>query len=319
MKREDDTYLFHYPRPTRAVRITIVGCGGTGSHLVDALCSLLFDLEECRRGRAPLPPSALGRYPLSLRLVDPDRVETRNIGRSAFARYDVGCGKAEALAERYTDAYGLPIETHAVPFSADHEAGPLHWGTVHLLVGCVDNAAARAEMHRAVEKGRGTTWHLDAGNTRNAGQVLFGTVARRTDLAGAFQPALGLCRALPAPALVRPALLTRDADAPQQSQRDSLCRGQPPTALDCAARVLAREQSFAINRLVANAAFDILHDLLVGELRHLAAYVNREEGTQVRAERLTPAALARLLGETPASLGLLEATSRRKRSAVLSS
>jgi PRTRC genetic system ThiF family protein len=318
MKGEGDTYLFQYPRSLRAVRVTVVGCGGTGSHLVDALCGLLFDLEECRRGRVALPPAALGRYPLSVRLVDPDRVEHRNIGRSAFAHYDVGCNKAEALAERYADAYGLPIEAHALPFSADHDAVPLPWGTVQLLVGCVDNAAARAEMHRAVEKGLGSTWHLDAGNTRNAGQVFFGTVARRADLAGAFQPALGLCRAVPAPAVLRPGLLTlEDGELPEA--RWSTARSpRPPAGQDCAARVLAREQSFAINRLVANAAFDLLHDLFVGELRHFAAYINREEGTQVRAERLTPTAMARVLGETPASLGLLEATSMRSRSAVLS-
>jgi PRTRC genetic system ThiF family protein len=319
MKGEGDTYLFQYPRSLRAVRVTVVGCGGTGSHLIDALCGLLVDLEECRRGRVALPAAALGRYPLSVRLVDPDRVEHRNIGRSAFAHYDVGCNKAEALAERYADAYGLPIEAHALPFSADQDVGPLPWGTVHLLVGCVDNAAARAEMHRAVEHGLATTWHLDAGNTRNAGQVFFGTVAHRADLTGAFQPALGLCRALPAPALLRPGLLTLDAAESPDAPRTEAGTRRPPTGQDCAARVLAREQSFAINRLVANSAFDLLHDLMVGELRHFAAYINREEGTQVRAERLTPAALARLLGETPSSLGLLEATSRRSRSAVLSS
>jgi hypothetical protein len=52
--------------PVDDATIVLVGCGGTGGFLAEAVCRLLIG----RRG--------------SLHLVDPDRVEPRNVARQAF-------------------------------------------------------------------------------------------------------------------------------------------------------------------------------------------------------------------------------------------
>ena len=68
--------------------IVLVGCGGTGGFLAEALCRLL-----------------LGRR-AALFLVDPDRVERTNVSRQAFDAAHVGRFKSEVLAERLSRRFG---------------------------------------------------------------------------------------------------------------------------------------------------------------------------------------------------------------------
>ena len=63
-------------------RITVVGCGGTGGFVAEALCRLYTG----RRAE--------------IALVDHDRVEPHNLLRQNFYSQDVGRYKSEALAER---------------------------------------------------------------------------------------------------------------------------------------------------------------------------------------------------------------------------
>src|SRR6266536_5791075 len=107
--------------------IVLVGCGGTGGFLAEALCRLLIG----RRSR--------------LFLVDPDRVEPHNVARQAFDRQDVGCFKAEVLAERLARRFEREIGYSVLPYDGELHAKVLG-GTsaeLRLIVGCVDNAAAR--------------------------------------------------------------------------------------------------------------------------------------------------------------------------------
>src|SRR5579859_4484530 len=82
------------PRYER-VRIRLVGCGGTGSHLATGLGVLARELID--RGT-----------PCDLAFIDGDRVEQKNVGRQLFSAGDVGRYKAEALARRVGAAYNLP-------------------------------------------------------------------------------------------------------------------------------------------------------------------------------------------------------------------
>ena len=60
------------PGPVDEATVVLVGCGGTGAFLAEALCRLLIG----RRG--------------SLHLVDPDLIEPRNALRQAYAPAEAG-------------------------------------------------------------------------------------------------------------------------------------------------------------------------------------------------------------------------------------
>ncbi|MDP9374594.1 MAG: ThiF family adenylyltransferase, partial [Chloroflexota bacterium] len=164
----------------RAATVVLVGCGGTGSFLADAICRLLI-------GRAA-----------RVFLVDPDRVEPRNVSRQAFDRREVGRFKAEALAERLTRRYGREIGYAVDPYDRALHGGIFAEGppsALDLLAGAVDNAAARRAFAATLD-GRDLVggwggasrrvWLLDCGNERNNGQVLLGNAMRPEELRGAF-------------------------------------------------------------------------------------------------------------------------------------
>src|SRR5688500_19339876 len=87
--------------PPRDATFVLVGCGGTGGFLAEALCRLLIG----RRG--------------ALHLVDPDRVEEHNVARQSFDRADVGLFKAEVLARRLARRFGRVIGYSAMPYDAE--------------------------------------------------------------------------------------------------------------------------------------------------------------------------------------------------------
>ena len=215
----------------------LVGCGGTGGFLAEAVCRLL-----------------LGRR-AELYLVDMDRVEAHNVARQAFDRADVGRFKAQVLAERLARRFGREVGYSVLPYDRRlHAEVFAARSRLRLLLGCVDTAAARRAMAETLDGGpplwlQGTdVWLLDTGNGRNSGQVLLGNATRAEHLRGAFDRERGVCLALPAPSLQRPDLL----DAP------------PPPAPrpDCAEAVADGAQGATINQVIA---------ALAGRLRGAAA------------------------------------------------
>ena len=131
--------------------IVLVGCGGTGGFLAEALCRLLMG----RRSR--------------LHLVDPDRVEPHNVARQAFDRRDVGSFKVEVLAERLARRFEREVCHSVLPYDRELHAKVFGGtsGDLHLIVGCVDNAAARraiaATLDAPLRNGwrSHNTWWLD--------------------------------------------------------------------------------------------------------------------------------------------------------------
>jgi molybdopterin/thiamine biosynthesis adenylyltransferase len=61
----------------RRVAVTLVGCGGTGSHIASGLVALQAALDE-------------RDIILDAVLMDPDIVEQKNVGRQLFAFADIG-------------------------------------------------------------------------------------------------------------------------------------------------------------------------------------------------------------------------------------
>ena len=79
-------------------RITVVGCGGTGGFVAEALCRLYTGRQA------------------EIVLVDHDRVEHHNPLRQNFLARDVGRHKSEALAERLCESYGRSVGYIVRPF-----------------------------------------------------------------------------------------------------------------------------------------------------------------------------------------------------------
>jgi PRTRC genetic system ThiF family protein len=268
----DGTQLVRYEREAT---IVLVGCGGTGGFLAEAVCRLL-----------------LGRS-ARLYLVDPDRVEPHNVARQAFDREHVGCFKAEVLAERLARRFGREVGYSVLP--CDGELHAQVFGDarsrLNLLIGCVDNSAARRAIAATLDercwgyaypRPPQPVWWLDTGNGRNSGQVLLGNATRPEALRGAFVPSGELCRALPAPSLQRPDLL----DVPPA----------PRPMPNCAQAVATGDQGPTVNQVVAALAASYVEKLLTGTCRWMASYFDLDDGMLrcVPAEPKAVAAIARL-------------------------
>ena len=256
----------------REATIVLVGCGGTGGFLAEAICRLLI-------GRSA-----------RVYLVDPDRVEPHNLLRQAFDRGDVGRFKAEVLAGRLSRRFGREIGYAVLPYTRELHGQVFREGSsrLNLLIGCVDNAPARRALADTLDqRGYGyprahqRVWHLDTGNGRNSGQVLLGNATRPEELRGAFLPAAGLCRALPAPSLQRPDLLE--------------AQPEPRQLPDCAEAVAEGTQGPTINQVVAAIAASFVEKMLAGTCEWMASYLDLDDGT-LRCVPAEPKTVATLVG-----------------------
>jgi PRTRC genetic system ThiF family protein len=238
----------------RSVHLALAGCGGTGSFLALHLARLAWHLRETRR------------VEFYLTFVDPDVVESKNIGRQNFVPAEIGRPKAEALATRYARAFGLPILFYNQEFSRDSVQTPgfgRRDGSLYLVCGCVDNTAARASIAGLAKLWPGLWW-LDAGNHDDSGQVLIGN---RHDLKEPEISPLGFCTGLPLPSVLHPELVAR----PKKK------RGR--RAASCADDALAGAQSLMINQMVAAWAASYVHRLVMGNLDTFATYFDLHSGS----------------------------------------
>lgn len=101
------------------MKITIVGIGALGSHLVQAL----------RNEKA------------TLRVIDDDRVEIKNVASQFHFKGGVGKKKVDALKQAMDFSYGLKLEVIGNRLVDDNAIQLL--GGSDLIVDCVDNGATR--------------------------------------------------------------------------------------------------------------------------------------------------------------------------------
>lgn len=208
--------------------VTLVGLGGTGSQLSRLLARILYDMK---RARLHTP---------TLRFIDPDRVELKNCGRQSFCDAEVGYFKAEVLARRYNCALGLDIVWIGQPVSATRHFADSQG---HLVIGAVDNEAARRELVAI-----SGLW-LDCGNHFSAGQVILGCTADRETALRALDAPGDAVRSLPNAALLFPQLLQPEPVPPPQPQ-------------SCAAFLESGEQHLLVNDWVAMVAAQYVYKLL---------------------------------------------------------
>lgn len=232
--------------PFSYVNLTLVGCGGTGSHLASAIAACALALHE-------------RSIYADVFFIDHDRVERKNVGRQNFGESDLGKAKAAVLAERMLNAYGLAVGA-CVGTVDDYDVFTHPAASyLNIVIGAVDNAAARSIIAKAVTRAKGKLWWLDCGNENHSGQVCIGNVLT------APKPALGYVDGLIAPHVRYPDLIK----APKLKRAK---------AASCAELTESGEQGLMVNRLVAAYAATMLNDFLMGTLKFSALSFDARQG-----------------------------------------
>lgn len=285
--------------------VFVVGVGGTGSFVALNTCRMIA--SEIRQNP---------NVSIWLTLVDPDTVEEKNIGRQYFAYADIGKPKARVLAERMSQAFGLVVEACVTPFSIDvlkthyeaHEFST-HENKQCVIIGCVDNPAARRDIHDALEKvanlnyphevdsfyrsphgivrklsRRCEFWWLDAGNSHHSGQVHLGNSLVERPQEDEF----GNVFTLPLPSVQSPELLEDDIPVADDLSDD----------LSCADLVRAGTQSRSINYQMAAIVDLYLEKLLSNSLTFMATHLS-QDGMVMASKPVENAVKVRMPGVAP--------------------
>lgn len=257
--------------------IVLVGCGGTGSWIAPAIARLVRLLRES------------GKH-VSVSFVDPDIVEATNIPRQNFCDAELGLNKAQVLALRYSMAWGVEITARLELFNP--EMVSWQYRRLTLLVGAVDNAAARSAIATTLQENSNDKlphiWWLDCGNARESGQVLLGSALDQDQMQSAFPVLSGedktttnpaFCTALPAPTVQHPELLV-----PQPEELEG-------SKFSCEQLAMLNAQSLMVNQRVAAEASDYLLRLtLTRDLRRFASYFDLASGS-ARSKYIVPEVL----------------------------
>ena len=250
-------------------RITVVGCGGTGGFVAEALCRLYTGRQA------------------EIILVDHDRVEHHNPLRQNFLARDVGRHKSEALAERLCESYGRSVGYMVKPFRREENGTypGIRRYNPGIIIGCVDNAQARREMENCLEN-RPHLWLIDAGNGKNWGQVLIGNRHMEwQEYKNAFRE--NICHDLPGPAAQRPELLRATPETPPD--------------IDCAAALDLLDQDPTINQMMAMMVVQVVRRMAANDCPHMSLHLDLEQGTMT-PRYATPENVAQVTGITPAPL-----------------
>ena len=161
---------------TDVVRIELIGCGGTGSAMLDEL----FRMHSLLVG--------LGHPGLVVRAWDGDEVQPANIGRQRFWPADVGLNKAELLISRYNGFGGTAW--HGIGQHLEEE----HCRRLRseLIISCVDDPQVRVMIGEQGKTVQTDALWLDTGNDHDSGQVILGHWAGREAVEGGLPNVLDL-------------------------------------------------------------------------------------------------------------------------------
>jgi PRTRC genetic system ThiF family protein len=240
----------------KKVRVTVVGCGGTGSAFVSGLPLL---------HQAML---ALGHPEgLSVSIIDGDRISKTNCVRQPFCENEIGLFKSTVLATRINLFYGLGWRAYS-KFVDEH------WDNkTDILVSCVDTRKARKTLMQTAAYYHCYYW-LDIGNNASTGQFLLGQPDNRKNSERTLR--------LPTAAELFPEIVDADSD-----RKDTL-----PSC--SAVEALTRQEPF-INQSLANLALAMLARLFRhGRLSYHGGFVNVEGGVTAPIA-VNPASWARMI------------------------
>jgi len=257
--------------PQHPVTVNVIGCGGTGSQVINTL------------GRMHSALKALGHPGLFVRAIDPDKVTDANAARQLFSPADVDGYKCTILVGRINRFFGTDWEAFPLTYTAKSEIK-----AANITISCVDSGKARKEikMHlmaavaaiepkRATPLGRVTNYAyireraepyeipyywMDYGNMRDRGQMVIGTLQKIKQPTGSEY----ICRdTLPSIDKLHPDIF-RDRKGSDQGPSCSL------------AEAIGR-QDLLINTNLANKGLEILWKLFhEAHIKYHGVYVNQE-------------------------------------------
>ena len=147
--------------PSHPIKIILIGCGGTGSHVLSGLAQL----NQMRL--------QLNLIPIHVTAYDPDIVTERNIGRQLFSPADINKNKAVLLIERINRFYGYSWSAMPERFNGENKS-------MNIVISCVDTVKSRKEIHTFIMKGyhsfseKNYYW-MDIGNNKTTGQIFLST------------------------------------------------------------------------------------------------------------------------------------------------
>jgi PRTRC genetic system ThiF family protein len=240
----------------RAVRVLVIGAGGTGSAIVMGLPYL----DQAMRVWGH-------RYGLEVTMMDGDAVSETNCVRQPFCASDIGQNKATVLINRINLFWGtswsaIPNHFHANSFDRNQDRCP------DLVLGCVDTRTARKGIEDSFSRALNRTCYwLDLGNNSASGQYVLGQPlnARNRRKADRLRTVSELF-----PEII-------DAEA-----------GEDPLPSCSAVEALDRQEPF-INQTLAASALAMLAQLFrYGKLTHHGAFFNAKTG-QMSALPVDPA------------------------------
>ena len=224
-----------------AIKIHVVGCGGTGSQLLPRLVQLHKGLV------------ALG-HPGGLDVVvwDDDEVSESNTYRQNFFTCDIGHNKAVVMVNRLNVAYGLDWRAMPERFTGDEASN--YRSRSHFVIGCVDTKASRREIDRFIRAQTQPTYWIDSGNSADTAQIIVGLYSQRL----ASDP-------------TRPPLLT-------ELYPDVLA-GADDNTPSCSARESLTSQGIATNTMAATWIFSWLATALRhGKIDWTGVFLNLASG-----------------------------------------
>jgi hypothetical protein len=199
-------------------------------------------------------------------LIDHDRVEEGNLTRQNFTTEDLGWFKSEALAKKLALEFGRAVAYSTFPVAMTEFKIP------GIVIGCVDNGFARAEIAAGVHRNWSGLWWIDSGNGEDYGQVVIGNATLR-ELSSSFGE--GVCFALPLPTIQRPELL-------QQAPLQRNCADIP-------------EQGPTINQAMAGLVLEVVRRLIDGTCQWMQLCLDLDAGT-LSPVPATPENVARITG-----------------------
>ena len=144
----------------RAPRILVIGAGGNGSEVVDALASFHHALRSLGHPKG-----------LDVTVIDDAIVREPNLVRQRFWPCDLGQYKSISLVNRYNLMLGTTWV--ALPFRFPSHESKEVIRAADLIISAVDLPSARRAIASSPLLPRNCMW-LDLGNEARHGQVVFG-------------------------------------------------------------------------------------------------------------------------------------------------
>lgn len=209
----------------KAVKIIMIGAGGTGGYIAPHLYRLLHTLDRT----------------VKVIIADGDIVEQKNIVRQNFICSDLGRNKAQVLAERYASAFGM--EVYYIPEFIESEIRLLellkpdsyYQQELVILIGAVDNNKSRQMCHNVFQK-LDDIIYIDSGNGQYTGQVICGIRCRGKTY---YKPVADIY-----------------TDILENTDKF-------PTELSCAEAAVSAPQSIVANIMAATAVISYIYNILV--------------------------------------------------------